>query len=421
MKITQSTATQQGVAERLSDYVTQANLYHLTKKKAKGIKQKCFSKSALVVLAPLAAQAIAMPYADAQCNLGAIKSDYMQNTANCNRKLALDFDGDGNYDIAFEFLQGPASSFVIASAINPMLTISAGTLGTISMSLPLFAADNAATGMPASGYMFNDFDGTNGFLLSANGNLGDFATPSGSSSVGYLAIQEAGKYGFIGIEIDHSTAGDRCLSIVEYGIETPTNTATVLVGDCNTLPVELTQFAAKATETTIELAWQTSSELHNLGFELQRSIDAKDYRKIAWINGNGTTSEMQQYHFKDDKVLANQVYYYRLKQIDRDGNFEYSTIVSAAINDKDALKIGDFYPNPTANETHIQIQTHTNTDVQIQLYDYTGRMLQSYAQSVDSGNNELRLSLENIDEGIYYVRIDAAQERTYRKLSVVKN
>ena len=425
-KNTVRTDVQDDMISQLNSYVMQAQLYQKTRSKTpiRRNRKLGITKGTLIALAPLAAQTLAIPMANAQCSVGIVNTAFSQNTANCNRKIAVDIDGDGVDDIGLEFLAGATDSFVIATGLNPVTAFSAATIGTLSPSIPFVAANNvlsgAALGTVASGYDFNQFSGTNAFILSVNGAQGDFATPVGTTSTGYLAIRSGGSYGFLEIMIDHTTAGDRCLSIGDFGLETPANPNTVLVGDCATLPVELSTFNAVATESAIELNWETLSEFQNLGFEVQRSIDAKDFRKLAWVNGNGTSSEIHQYHLKDEKVIRNQTYYYRLKQVDLDGAVEYSSIINAKIDDKNALQLGALSPNPSSTEMRLPIQSAINTEATIQIFDNAGRLIKSIHQLVDKGASDLFFDLSDIEQGVYFARIDIADERIYRKISVIR-
>ena len=111
------------------------------------------------------------------------------------------------------------------------------------------------------------------------------------------------------------------------------------------LPVSLTVFSAKADQQQINLNWATASELNNSGFELERSTNGKEFKAIGFIEGYGTTVEEQQYAFRDEEVVSNQFYYYRLKQIDFDGTFAYSNMVVASISGDDKISTRVF-PNP---------------------------------------------------------------------------
>lgn len=106
------------------------------------------------------------------------------------------------------------------------------------------------------------------------------------------------------------------------------------------LPVRLVSFEGKSESNQTKLAWKTSSETNNKGFEIERSADARSFQKIGFVDGNGDTKETNTYHFTDLNPLVRG--YYRLKQLDYDGKFEYSKIIEIK-GDGAIVKV---YPNP---------------------------------------------------------------------------
>ncbi|MBZ0200902.1 MAG: endonuclease, partial [Ignavibacteriaceae bacterium] len=113
------------------------------------------------------------------------------------------------------------------------------------------------------------------------------------------------------------------------------------------LPVELTNFSALITGNSIEINWSTSTEINNYGFEIERLIEGINvWQKIGFVPGSGNSNVVKNYSFSDSE-LFNSTVSYRLKQIDTDGNFKYSNVVSisrtSAVND---FVIYQNYPNP---------------------------------------------------------------------------
>ena len=92
------------------------------------------------------------------------------------------------------------------------------------------------------------------------------------------------------------------------------------------IPVELISFTAKSNGKEIILNWSTATELNNLGFEIQRSSEGNEFFTIGFVEGHGTTTEQQTYSYID-KNLGNGKNFYRLKQVDYDGSYEYSDVV----------------------------------------------------------------------------------------------
>src|SRR5258706_8470510 len=98
------------------------------------------------------------------------------------------------------------------------------------------------------------------------------------------------------------------------------------------LPVEMLFLQAEViNNSSIELTWATAIEVNNSGFQVERSADGQNWAQIGWVNGNNNSTVQIDYSYNDITVAAGTRYYYRLKQIDYDGQFEYTDIVSAII------------------------------------------------------------------------------------------
>ena len=98
------------------------------------------------------------------------------------------------------------------------------------------------------------------------------------------------------------------------------------------VPVELTSFNSSIVNDHVQLNWTTATELNNKGFEIARTDQStvnsrnNNLETVGFVQGNGTSSEVHTYIFKDQNPIAGKLFY-RLKQIDFDGSFEYSNIV----------------------------------------------------------------------------------------------
>ncbi|MFC2094695.1 hypothetical protein ACFLSH_03600, partial [Bacteroidota bacterium] len=96
-----------------------------------------------------------------------------------------------------------------------------------------------------------------------------------------------------------------------------------------TIPVELSAFTAQANDGVVQLNWTTATEVNNQGFEVQRSTN-NQFTTIGFVNGSGTTTEIHNYSFTDSDVRTG-TYYYRLKQVDYNGEYAYSDVVQADV------------------------------------------------------------------------------------------
>lgn len=119
-------------------------------------------------------------------------------------------------------------------------------------------------------------------------------------------------------------------------------------GVCVAFPVKLVNFAGKTTAEGNTLTWQTTEEVINKGFEIEKSRDAQSFQKVGFIKGYGDTMNDQMYSFTDVSPFTTT--YYRLKQLDFDGRSTYSSIIVV----KKGGHSANVYPNPARGELHIQ-------------------------------------------------------------------
>ncbi len=114
-----------------------------------------------------------------------------------------------------------------------------------------------------------------------------------------------------------------------------------VAGSVAALPVTMTKFYAQNDKKSIELNWETASETNNLGFEIERKSLNQNWERIGFVNGNGTSNQLNAYRFADEKPQVG-LNYYRLKQNDFDGKFELSHIISAKGKANELVA----FPNP---------------------------------------------------------------------------
>ena len=145
----------------------------------------------------------------------------------------------------------------------------------------------------------------------------------------------------------------------------------------NPLPVSLTTFTAKVAGTKVLLNWLTASEINNNHFVVERSFDKKEWRAIGSVKGAGTTTVSTYYSYTDKEVSNNQSIYYRLKQVDHNGAYEYSKTVLVQGNAQQEIAVS-VYPNPVSTTFTITGLTEGLNTVTIQ--DMTGKTV--YTSSV---------------------------------------
>ena len=191
--------------------------------------------------------------------------------------------------------------------------------------------------------------------------------------------------------------------VYEYnGIGTNSNylTSTFATNGAMTLPVKLISFNATVKNDVVNLNWQTASELNNDYFEIERSIDNRQWTKVGKVKGNGTTNVVSNYQFTDlINPSTNQPIniYYRLKQVDFDGKSTLSE--ERVVNFKQTNTYWNIYPNPATNELHIE--TLGNEKFGVQLFDVTGKKVMENVLIINNTN----INTSSLYEGMYFVRI----------------
>lgn len=191
--------------------------------------------------------------------------------------------------------------------------------------------------------------------------------------------------------------------------------ATIVVS--SSFPVELISFSSEIRNNFIDLFWTTASELNNEKFVVQRSVNGRDYHAIGEIGGSGTTPEPQNYSYTDQNPFYG-INYYRLKQIDFDGQLEYSNVISSRY-DNFGTRISELFPNPTQSGL-VSLEYHSNHDsrLSVSVFDITGKLLTNQFHQVSRGENSLKFDFSTIGQGLHIVKLEDGFNQAFRKLVV---
>lgn len=165
------------------------------------------------------------------------------------------------------------------------------------------------------------------------------------------------------------------------------------------------------------LYWKTASELNNEKFEIEESRDGREFQTIGEVEGNRTTSDQQEYSFEVENP-RNGISYYRLKQIDFDGQFEYSEVISVNFKEENE-DVGEFYPNPSkSGMVNLNYFTQNDDEITVSVFDMTGKLVVNQIQSIARGGNNLSFDFSELNTGIYIVKIGGEINPTHRKLII---
>jgi hypothetical protein len=179
------------------------------------------------------------------------------------------------------------------------------------------------------------------------------------------------------------------------------------------LPVELSTFTAEyAPELgVVDLFWITESENNNDYFDVERSIDGFDFKKIGTVNGTGNTQQQTQYYAMDKDPITG-VNYYRLKQVDFNGEFEYSDVVAVNILD-DFYDLLSLFPNPTTGQTEVIFNSYTNENVLLSVMSSEGSTIVNTMIEATKGGNRFNLDISMKPRGVYIISI-TSRDKVYR-------
>jgi hypothetical protein len=183
----------------------------------------------------------------------------------------------------------------------------------------------------------------------------------------------------------------------------------VVIGNESAVPVSITLFKGEKKGNINSLTWTTSTEVNNAGFELQRSIDGVNFAPLGYVNSkanNGNSTQQLTYNFNDVRPLLS-TGYYRLKQIDKDGKFNYSSIVILRSDKKGDLIVGNMYPNPVLNILNLSIESIKNTKVEIVVVNTLGMRVHQQTANLTSGINIQTMNISKLAAGLYHVQIIA--------------
>jgi len=187
------------------------------------------------------------------------------------------------------------------------------------------------------------------------------------------------------------------------------------------LPVELVSFNASVDKNTIYLRWITSTELNNSGFEVERRTANSSYKKIAFVQGKGTTTQSNGYTYSD---VVNQtgIYIYRLKQVDLDGTFEYSNeIMVNVIALPGQYALAQNYPNPFNPTTSIEYVIPQAGFVNLSVFNLLGeRVAELVNEIMESGNHTIVFDASRLSSGTYIYTLSVNGNVVTKKMTLIK-
>lgn len=187
------------------------------------------------------------------------------------------------------------------------------------------------------------------------------------------------------------------------------------------IPVELVSFNATVDKNVVDLRWITATELNNNGFDVERRSANSTYQKIAFVQGKGTATQVNGYSYSDDVKEAG-IYYYRLKQIDFDGTFEYSNeIMVNVIALPGEYALAQNYPNPFNPSTSIEFVIPQAGFVNLSVFNLLGEKVAELINEVkESGNHSAVFNASKLSSGTYIYSLSVNGNIITKKMTLIK-
>jgi hypothetical protein len=192
------------------------------------------------------------------------------------------------------------------------------------------------------------------------------------------------------------------------------------VTDSTIIPVEFLSFNASSNGKEVILNWSTATELNNQMFEVQRSFDGNEFATVGFVNGKGTTTQRQDYVYKDE-INADGKYLYRLKQIDYLGSYQYSDIIEIDLRVFNSYLLDQNYPNPFNPTTTIGYGLKEKSNVKITVINSIGEEVALLVnEEKESGYHTVEFNAAGLPSGTYFYQLRAGNFVETKKMILLK-
>lgn len=377
-----------------------------------------------------------------------VGSDVVNSTALCNSPRtcwAADVDGDGDTDILHQSMLSNAVYWNENDGAQNFTThlISSGTLADCKF---VSAGDldgdgdmdvlTASRGSDRISWFENDGSQnfTENLISSTNvdpfcvypvdvdgdGDLDIFTAINGQSHFAWYANDGTGSFGPKQIISGASTCAG-AIFIMPSDLDGDGDWDAVVAANSDddvswfemtfgVLPVELLSFDGAQKETHVDLFWTTATEINNDYFQVERSLDGVNFEALGQVKGFGNSTAILNYSFIDNNPFIG-VNYYRLKQVDFNGDHEYSSTVAFNFKHENQTVVANIYPNPTQHSINLRYDiNHDNTCI-ISIYDAVGKLVAQQTETGTEGSNQANISLADLSDGVYTLRLNVAEEQ----------
>jgi hypothetical protein len=263
-------------------------------------------------------------------------------------------------------------------------------------------------------------------LTDNNGNDYVFSKTNANINILALALSGTGAYTLeVVMSKDQLYVGGNWNTMVPGGQAEAYNSATSgykATFNFTSLPVELTGFGVRQLGSAISLEWKTATETNNYGFDVERSDKSqRTWMKIGFVEGHGSTNNPHSYSFTDESASGE--FAYRLKQIDRDGKFEYSKEVEVtAVAAPTVFALSQNYPNPFNPSTNISFTVPITGRATLKILNILGEEVATlFDDEAQTGKfNKVQFNASGLASGMYFSRLEQNGKVQMTKMTLIK-
>jgi len=192
-------------------------------------------------------------------------------------------------------------------------------------------------------------------------------------------------------------------------LEVPARSFTVWVqGRVPVMPsLNGVEFSIAELDGFIELSWENEREQNIQGYEIQRSINGKQFEPIAWVPPSGDGASLASYLHLDHDIFENETVYYRIKSVTDAEHFEYSAVEKLYIEAPVQQSI-EVRPTAASGQKVVIVHTANAQLADIQVFDASKKLVRTYQLDMQVGKNQQLVDLSNLSNGVYFIKVTTA-------------
>ena len=184
-----------------------------------------------------------------------------------------------------------------------------------------------------------------------------------------------------------------------------------LHGGSTPIPVTLLSFSGRKDGAVNRLTWTTTTEQSNRGFDVQRSVDGRNFETLRFVPSQaqgGFSSNNLNYTFTDDTPVG-ATQYYRLRQVDLNGRYQMSQVVRIKGSMSPVLSVQSIFPNPAVSKVAMLVDAPARDRIQVSIVDIAGRVVANHSFTVEMGTNTIQLDVDRLQSGTYLIKMVGTQ------------